>query len=459
MQQNIRKEQFILLCNELEQKTINQNQFGILSDMKNFTQAEKILQIMKMEDLVNKNYLFGILEILSVSEYWFDIYCTMFQYPAYRKDVKRQNYIEKHFGDIGIQKIMELLQYDFCFEDQDFLKNMPVCSKENQSFINRVDILCSDMKSVENTKFYEQEAVQKLVKIALLDLNSHDSMEDFIKIMHLDNMLERPIWFEYLIKIYNKNEKENCPYIYHTLVERLIKNNRINETTKKIEEINKSEKQEEEKVNIASKFLNNLKSIKDDVLENCSNEHFAFLLNQAMDDEIPFYYAKDMVEIAKENHLSLSYIFKFLKSIGKVENQNARTIFINALKKHPNLINGFDFQKVQKSDYEGAFSLLIKEAIRLNDEEFIEKGKNYFGETFSKDFISYISKNNLTETELFGLRDQIIMASSNFDSNQKTFIVDTTGMIDMNLIEEKKQVPTEVEEQPKGLWKKLSEKF
>lgn len=468
MQANIKKEQFILLCNELEQETITLEQFNCLSNEKSFDKVKKIIEVMKQKDLVNKHEVFAILAIL-ISEYKFDMFYSMFQYKEYRTDRKRQCAIYERLNDPGIYDIIKLLQYDFYFYDQEFLTNIPVYSDENkkeyQEFINRVSVLCDDMQSVENSEFYKLETVQKLVKKVLLELDGHDSLKDLIRIMHLDGMLDRTIWFEYLTKIYNKNENQYYPYTYNTLAEELIKNNRMDEVTKKIEEIDTLEKTEEEKIELVSKFLNNIASIRDDILENCSDDHFNFLLDKAVSMEIPFYHAKEMIDIAKENKLPLDDVSKFLDSIEKVEKENTRSLFMQTFMRHPNLINGFGIQKVEKSDYEEAFALLTEEAIKQNDEAYIEKGKQYFGETFSNTFVNYINKGELTKEELLEIRDKILLTSSNFDKTQKTFIVDTENMIHMPIMEEVSiEYPSfeELEEkidQPKSLWKRLQERF
>lgn len=420
MKKNINKQQFLELCFALESEIITTEQFYTLSS-KDHDMVIAIIGVLKLLKTKDNNIMFNT---LCDSPNYNDIYQIIKKYKVYQTDSKRQQFIIENHDNVAILLIASLLQNDSLWNDKEVVRILLDKStrildfletyREISDFLAKNDSLCVSTQNMD--------IIKKILR------EESDNIRVLLSYLSLESLRENPIWFDYLINYYrNEQTKVNYSSCFTSYEEAGC----MEKLTQKLMKINKNENSRE----LFSNFFRNIISIRDFSLKMTQKEQeqyqreFDILLQHSTDDKDDFPIVRDLVEFTVERNLNSNELNDMYQKIIRCKAPNVRAIVMEIYRNYSsNFITDNVINQIAEMTYDEAQTYLLNRAIEINEQAYITKMKDYYGESFSESFIRNISKETLSKEELLVIRNSILKSSSTFDG--QNFVIDTTSIIE-----------------------------
>ena len=456
MHKDIRKEEFLKLCEDLEKGTITIEQFKILSDLKEKNAVSLIINILEIDDLENKNILFEtILKQDNIEPVCATLRAIFRKSPIYKTDIERQNFIFQIIVDNfnEADEIGELLQHDILWDNKEFVDNiiniLKDIPKENYEELRKFNTIIRlfNTEAKKNLNLFEDKNFLYLAYNAF-KIKEKDEAEDYLESIKIENIRKEKIWNKYLYKASERPHGVH-PMFSFTWAYKLREfdeNNRLYFLTEKIKEIDTSNLTEREKEEKFIKLTHNIINIDEEMIKKFSDNNLKYLIDRAtIDDE--FYETKEILNAVNEGKITLEEAKKLKKTLEKISWSNVRSTTLYVYLDDKNLLCDEDFKKLENCSYDEAKLIITKLAIEKNKDKYKNEGLSYFGEKFSNTFVEYINRNKFTKEELLEIKDKIISSKSKFVPDKKTFIVDTSSIVEEAELPKEKIKQEKVEKQ------------
>lgn len=463
---DIRKEEFLNLCEALEKGIITIEQFKILSDLENKSEMSALINIMETAGLENKDILFeNILKQYNIEPVCATLKEIFTKSPIYKIDIERQNFIFQVIVDNfnEVVELSNLFSNDIIWNNKKFVdKIMDILKdihKENYGELRKFNTIIRllNKETKKNLNIFEDEKFLSLSYNAF-KIKEIDEAEDYLESIKIENIRKEKIWSKYLHKASDR------PYGVHPMLDftwsyklkEFDDNNRLSFLTKKIEEIDTSNLSEREKEEKFIKLTHNVINIDEEIIKEFTDDNFKYLIDQAAKDE-KFYETKELLEAVQEGKITLEEAKEIKKKLEKISWSNVRSMALYTYLDDKKLLSDDDFKSLENCSYDKAKLMITKLAIEKGNDKYKNEGITYFGEKFSKTFIEYLNTNEFTKEEILELRDKILSLKPKFVPHKKTFVVDTSSIVEEVELTEKEIEKEIAEEKFKKMVKRRKE--
>lgn len=453
---DIKKEEFLKLCETLEKGTITLEQFNKLSDLEKTSEISALIHIMETPGLENKDILFeNIIKEDNIEPICATLKKIFRKNTIYRTDVERQNFIFQVIVDNfnNALELSNLFSNDVIWNNKEFVDNimlkLKLIPEENyeslREFNMKIKLLNSEVTK-EKTLFLDDAYLSSVDSI--FRIHKEDNVEDYLDCIRIESVRENQNFIKILEKVYKKYDEHVFGYYQVAYkLEEFDNNGKLSYLIDKVEEIATSDLNGGEKYEKYINLFRNVINIDKEMIENFSDDNFKYLIDQAAVDDEKFYETKEILNAVSEGKITLEEAKEIKKKLEKISWHNVRSMALCVYLDDKNLLSDEDFKKLESSSYDEAKMIITKLAIKKNNDEYKNEGLTYFGEKFSNNFIEYINKNELTKEELLEIRDKIITSGSRFVPEKKIFIVDTSSIV------EEIELPKEEEQEEKNIKK------
>ena len=434
---DIRKEEFLNLCEALEKGIITIEQFKILSDLENKSEMSALIHIMETTGLENKDILFENI----IKEDNIEPICTILKKifrknAIYRTDIERQHFIFQVIVDNfnNALELSNLFSNDVIWNNKDFRDNimfkLKLIPEENyeslREFNMKIKLLNSEVTK-DKTLFLDEAYLSSVDSV--FRIHKEDNVEDYLDCIRIESVRENQNFTKILEKVYKKYDEHVFGYYQVAYkLEEFDNKGKLSYLIDKVEEIVTSDLNGGEKYEKYINLFRNVINIDKEMIENFSDDNLKYLIDQAMIDE-EFFETKEILNAVNEGKITLEEAKEIKKKLEKISWHNVRSMALYVYLDDKNLLCGEDFKKLANCSYDEAKIIITKLAIKKNNDKYKNEGLTYFGEKFSNNFVEYINKNELTKEELLEIRDKIRTSESKFIPSEKTFIIDTSSIV------------------------------
>lgn len=427
MKKNIKKSQFLNLCEALELGVITTEQFYVLTN-KDPDVATSTIEGLKL--LENKDN--NIFDALCNNENYFNIYEIIKKYEVYRTDIKRQQFIIENQDNIAITKIANILQNDNIWSDKEFVNILLNKSTDIMAFLEIYrdinDLLASNDELFNNEK--DRKIIKKIISQNYTNVNV---LLDYLKI---DSLRQSPVWFDYLTDYYNN---ERNPVNYKICFYSFEEAGCMEKLTQKLIKITNASNSTE----LFSNFFKNIVSIKDFSGKMSDEEqeeyHIKFnaLLHYSTKKPDDFGIIREITDLIFEKKLDSDKLEAIYQKVVSCQDPNVQSLVIEIYRNYSSaIINDQVISNIRELSYDEAQNYLLSRGVEINDEKYIAKMKKYYGESLSSNLVDYINREKLTKEKLLEIRDNILKSPTIFDG--ENFVVDSASFIDNQIIEDDK---------------------
>jgi len=454
MHQDIRKEELLKLCEALEKGTITLEQFNKLSDLEKTNEVSALIHIMETTGLENKDILFENI----IKEDNIKPICAMLKEIfrkniIYKTDIERQNFIFQVIVDNfnNALELSNLLSNDVIWNNKEFVDNIifrlkliPEEKYESLCKFNTV-IKLLNLEIAKNIEIFNDETFISAI-YHVLKSRKEDCIRDYLESIKIESVRKNQNFLEFLDKVY-KEQSEHTLFGYEIAykLEEFDKNNRLSVLLDKVEEIATSDLNGGQKHEKYMKLSRNVINITEEMIEKYSDDNLKYLIEQATIDD-KFNETKELLDAVDKGDITLEEASKIKKYLEKISWHNVRSMALYVYLDDKNLLSEEDFQNFESCSYDKAKLIITRLSIEKGNDEYKNEGLSYFGEKFSKGFIEYLNSNNLTKEEILELRDKIVHLESKFVPHKKTFIIDTSSIVEEPELTEK-EIEKEIEKE------------
>lgn len=416
MQNEISKEVYIKLLEELEQGTITKEEFYQLLDIPTGFQIY-IIEIIKhikedrekiFQELIHMKYKCIIFSRLKN---------IITKYPVYGENRKRFTFLIENINSVLIDELANFFKYDFLFEDEELLKQVLTRTKQQEHMLKLITEI-KDMSIIIDNELEEYETGEKnRILTKCFQLDDPKKMQVILELSDIKAIQEEPIWLEDLVSYVNRSSGIISAAAWYEL-QRCGRMEILTELLKKIHQkkIASTKKQKE--------IFNLLINMSQFNLETTSSDdQFNFLIKKIPADPEEFEllnkYAK--VFIVPESICSLNITMS--RKIIKLKNKDVQELLLDALNTSlksvitPNLLDEL-MKEENASIVEEKLRIL---AVQNNCMDYIEDftsidiNTNYF----DLDFITYMTENkNLTKEQLLAMKKEIQSTKATCDGEK-----------------------------------------
>lgn len=456
MHKEIKKEEFLKLCEALEKGTITLEQFNKLSDLEKTNEVSALIHIMETTGLENKDILFeNIIKEDNIEPICATLRAIFRKSPIYKTDIERQNFIFQIIVDNfnEADEISELLQHDILWSNKEFVDNimniLKDIPKENYEELRKFNTIIRllNTEAKKNLILFEDKNFLSLSYNAF-KIKETDEAEDYLESIMIENIRKEKIWNKYLYKASERPHGVHpmLAFTWSYKLREFDENNRLSFLTEKIKEIDESNISENEKEERFKKLTHNIINIDEEMIEKFGDDNLNYLIDCAtVDDE--FYETKEILNAVNEGKITLEEAKEIKKTLEKMSWSNVRSMTLYVYLDDKNLLCDEDFKKLENCSYDEAKLIITKLAIEKNKDKYKNEGLSYFGEKFSNTFVEYINRNKFTKEELLEIKDKITSSKSKFVPDKKTFVVDTSSIVEEVELPKEKIKQEKVEKQ------------
>ena len=445
---DIRKEEFLNLCEALEKGIITIEQFKILSDLENKSEMSALINIMETAGLKNKNNLFANI----IKQYNIEPVCATLKEiftksPIYKIDIERQNFIFQVIVDNfnEVVELSNLFSNDLIWNNKKFvekimykLKDIPKGRYDLSHKFNKI-IGLVNLEVYKNRELFLDETFMSVLP-RVFKVPEEENVEDYLECIKIKEVREKEIWSKYLDKVYKERSEFSVGYFeWAYKLREFDENNKLSFLTEKIEEIDTSELTEREKYKKIMTLAHNTINIDEEIIKNFSDDNFTYLIDQAVVDDEKFYETKMLMEKVGEGKITLEEVSLIKKKLEKISWSNVRSMALYTYLDDKKILSDDDFKSLENCSYDKAKLIITKLAIEKGNDKYKNEGITYYGESFSKGFIEYLNTNEFTKEEILELRDKIVTSESKFVPDKKTFVIDTSSIVEDPILSEKEK--------------------
>lgn len=226
--------------------------------------VDSILRIIEMEGIEEEEQL---LDKLRTCHEYDRIEIILRDYPIYRSDVNRRNFLFEHEDNLYLKQIARLLKRDSVFNDKAFVDNL-ILKTKNSPFIWEKFLTLNDLSNW--VEFNSEKVTDNGLLRITIDISSSIDSLKFARLLNINYFIENPLWLFYFAKWCNKEKSSTTAGILKNVdVDKfkiLEKNEKMDMLYEKLLEIDFSEKPDEEKIHDFSKlveYANDLEVIKE----------------------------------------------------------------------------------------------------------------------------------------------------------------------------------------------------
>lgn len=419
---NLTREQFVTLCNAVDNNIITLKQFKILSKM-DYETTREIIEILSLETISNKEELTPKLLKINDTETLRKLKTILKEYPIYQTDLKRQRFILHHIQKYNTVILARILQNDIIWNNKELVA---IIIKKFDNYdgymINFARYMLIQIQ--EDPELYNNPQVLELFK-KIMALESLEYGTECLRYLPLKCIQQKPEWMECLVTYYNLLDNYNIPVCTEKL-QIFAEHNHIDKINEKFDEIKGIELCKEEKILIFQNFLKNLDKIDDYwITEEENRVYLNYLLDHVLEED-NFLKLVDLVEYAKENQYPLDQLTSVYAKINKIKAENVQGLALGIVTQQK--IVDLDFlDKLEKVNYTQAQRMILEYCIKIKDKQSIEKYKPYFSEKIPQEFFDYLDSIDFNKEELLKIRDQIQSAPVEF--KEEKFMIDTSHII------------------------------
>lgn len=405
----IKREEYLYLLSALEDNVITEEQFyRLLSDN---SKAKFIIEIMKLEDLKDKDQFFDkaiSLDYICDCEKAIELFN---KYPVYKTDIEMRDFIlenQIYFEDYSLK----LLQRRFLRENKEFVDNLykPACcytASEN------VFIKIEEYLETYGRKYDDDKNLRILNTCLSLERDTY--IERFLKYLTVEGLTKEPMWLEYLKRHY---EESTWSFTIENSFKVLEERGWLDKLTEKLHQIDKCE-EETEKDKQFCNLYNNIRFLaefKDEEKELFDNT-FEYLTKK--DEE--FRLRVELEKLKEDRNWSDETLNEYYEAILSLFD-NVRGLVFSKIKHNHKFITPSLIKSLKDVYYPEAERILLRKAIESGDTDYVESRKEYFDvEKLDSKFLLYLDVCKPSRKKLLAMRKMIEEAKSEY--NGEDFVV------------------------------------